>query len=264
MRNANGLRQAEVMLTDDIAVRNDVIILLFKFLRQGDRAAAIHVVQIMELLLRVIVQRVHAIHVRREDDDLNLQIQNVILIVIPVHIGVPDAFIAEARFRQAKLPLDVGIRGREKIVDRVVVDRPSEHIKYLCAQFELKHLSGKVVIYALTFQQADVLVDLFDDIGNDRFLRVHVDTGMRQETSQRVHGFEIIGDAHSAHVVCQKACVIDGLHHSFTVNVRVILRQGCRGRSNRRRRDRLCDRGCLCRSSGCCGRCSCRLCRRHL
>ena len=203
----------------------------------------------MELLLRVIVQRVHAIHVRREDDDLNLQIQNVILIVIPVHIGVPDAFIAEARFRQAKLPLDVGIRGREKIVDRVVVDRPSEHIKYLCAQFELKHLSGKVVIYALTFQQADVLVDLFDDIGNDRFLRVHVDTGMRQETSQRVHGFEIIGDAHSAHVVCQKACVIDGLHHSFTVNVRVILRQGCRGRSNRRRRDWLCDRGCLCRSS---------------
>ena len=44
MRNANGLRQAEVMLTDDIAVRNDVIILLFEFLRQGDRAAAIRVV----------------------------------------------------------------------------------------------------------------------------------------------------------------------------------------------------------------------------
>ena len=43
MRNANGLRQTEVMLTDDIAVRNDVIILLFEFLRQGDRAAAIRV-----------------------------------------------------------------------------------------------------------------------------------------------------------------------------------------------------------------------------
>ena len=253
MRNANGLRQAEVMLTDDIAVRNDVIILLFEFLRQGNRATAIRVVQIMELLLRVIVQRVHAIHVRREDDDLNLQIQNVILIVIPVHIGVPDALIAEACFRQAELPLDVGIRGREKIVDRVVVDRPSKHIKYLCAQFELKHLSGKVVICALTFQQADVLLDLFDDIGNDRFLRVHVDTGLRQETSQRVHGFEIIGDAHSTHVVCQNSCVIDGLHHGFAVNVRNDRRlRGGRGLC------RLCSgwpcrRSCLCRIALRCG-----------
>lgn len=102
------------------ALNIESLILLFEFLRQGDRAAAIRVVQIMELLLRVIVQRVHAIHVRREDDDLNLQIQNVILIVIPVHIGVPDAFIAEARFRQAELPLDVGIRGREKIVDAAI------------------------------------------------------------------------------------------------------------------------------------------------
>ena len=98
-----------------------------------------------------------------------------------------------------------------------------------------------------------MLVDLFDDIGNDRFLRVHVDTGLRQETSQRVHGFEIIGDAHSAHVVCQKSCVIDGLHHGFAVNVRNDRRLRCGRGLCRLCSGWPCRRSCLCRIALRCG-----------
>ena len=81
------------MLTDDITVRYDVIVFLLELLRKGNSAATVCVIQVVELLLRVFIQRIHAVCVCCEDDDLNLQVQYVILIVVTIDIGIADTLI---------------------------------------------------------------------------------------------------------------------------------------------------------------------------
>ena len=107
----------------------------------------------MELLLRVIVQRVHAIGICGKDDDMNFQRQYLVLIVVVIDVCVADALIAEALFRQAELTFNIRVRGGKEIMDRIIVNRPSEHIKYLCTQLKLQYLSGKDVIHTLLLQK---------------------------------------------------------------------------------------------------------------
>ena len=124
----------------------------------------------------------------------------------------------------------------------VVIDRPSKHIKDLSTQLKLQYLSGKIIVQALLLQRGDVAVDLINDLRDNDLLRIHIDAGLCEEPRQRIHGFQVVRDANFAHIVCQKACIVDCLHYGFTINLREV---SC-GLS--RRCDSFC-RCCICRGS---------------
>ena len=216
------------MLTDDIAIGDNIIIFLLEPLRQRDSAATVGVIQIVELLSGIDVESIHTISVCRKNDDMDLQIENFIIVVVAVHIGIRNSFITEARFCQSKLTLDISIRCRKQIMDRVVVNRPSKHIKNLSIQLELQHLSGKDIIHIALLQHLNMLMNRLCNVSDDMLLGVHINSCLRKETRQRVHRFQVICDAHSTDIVRQKACVVDCFHDSFAVNVRMIRNRCCR------------------------------------
>lgn len=69
--DADGLRQPEVMLTDDVAIRNNAVILFPIPLSQARDTTAIRVVDVVEPAAGIVVEHIHAVCVGGKDDDVN-------------------------------------------------------------------------------------------------------------------------------------------------------------------------------------------------
>lgn len=146
--NADGFRQAEIVLTDNIAVRNNAVVLLAIALGQACDTATVGVVDVVEPTAGIVMEPVHAVRIGSEDYDVNFVSRRIIVIAVFISIPVSDALVTQLEFRKAELPVEVGVCGGEQIHLRMVIHRLAEHIKCLRLQFELQNLRGQLVVFA--------------------------------------------------------------------------------------------------------------------
>ena len=235
--DADGLRQPEVMLTDDVAIGNDAVILLPVSLSQARDTAAIRVVDVVEPAAGIIVEHIHTVCVGGKDDDVDFVSGRIIVICVSGAVADADTLIAQLELRKTELTVEVGVRGGEQIHLRVVVHRLAEHIKCLRFQLELQHLCGQFVVFALVLclfdESANHLHDFIHNIIGGRGLKA----GLRQEPGEAEQGFQIVVDSDPAHIVGQKSGIIDGLYDGLAVKLRLFgnvfrsrLRFRCTGR----------------------------------
>ena len=102
--------------------------------------AAVIIDQVVEALLSIGMQLIHAIFIGNKQNDIYLESIGIILIHIFFAIDISNTLIAKFIFRNAKLPIHICIRGCEKVMHIVVVNCFPERIKNLCCQLELLDL----------------------------------------------------------------------------------------------------------------------------
>ena len=229
--DADGLRQPEVMLTDDVAIRHNAIIPFPVPLGQASNTAAIRVIDIVETTAGIVMEHIHAVCVGGKDYDVDFISGRIIVICVTGAVADADTLVAQLKLRKMELTVEVGIRGGERIHLRMVIHGLAEHIKRLRFQLELQHLRGQLVISALVLclldEAANHLHDFIHNIIGGRWLKA----GLRQEPGEAEQGFQIVVDSDPAHIVGQESSVIDGLYDGLTVKLRLsgtFLRSGLR------------------------------------
>lgn len=93
--NADGLWQPEVMLTDDVAIRNNAVILFPIPLSQAGDTAAIRVIDIVEPAAGIVVEHIHAVCVGGKDDDVDFVSGRIIVICVSDAVADADTLIAQ-------------------------------------------------------------------------------------------------------------------------------------------------------------------------
>ena len=234
--NADGLRQPEVMLTDDVAIRNNAVILFPIPLSQAGDTAAIRVIDIVETTAGIVMEHIHAVCVGGKDDDVNFVSGRIIVICVSGAVADADTLVAQLELRKTELTVEVGIRGGEQIHLRMVIHRLAEYIKRLRFQLELQHLRGQLVISALVLCLLDEAANHFYDFIHNIIGGRGLKAGLRQEPGKAEQRFQIVVDSDFSHVICQESGIIDGLYDSLTVKFRLFgnvrrsrLRLRCRG-----------------------------------
>ena len=235
--NADGLRQPEVMLTDDIAIGNNAVILFPVPLGQAGDTAAIRVVDVVEPAAGIVVEHIHAVCVGGKDDDVDFISGRIIVICVSGAIADADTLVAQLELCKTELTVEVGIRGGEQIHLRMVIHRLAEYIKRLRFQLELQHLRGQLVISALVLCLLDEAANHFYDFIHNIIGGRGLKAGLRQEPGEAEQRFQIVVDSDPAHVVGQKTSIIDGLYDGLSVKLRLFgnvfrsrLRFRCTGR----------------------------------
>ena len=137
------------MLTDDVAIGNDAVILLPVPLSQAGDTAAICVIDIVEATAGIVMEHIHAVCVGSKDDNVDFISGRIIVICVSGTVADANTLTAQLELRKTELTVEVGIRGGEQIHLRMVIHRLAEYIKRLRFQLELQHLRGQLVISAL-------------------------------------------------------------------------------------------------------------------
>lgn len=82
VRQADCFRQPEIVLTDDITIRNNAVILAAIPFVYRDHIPAVVIVQLMELVLRIGIQATDAIIVCRKQDDIDSEGVRIRFIIV--------------------------------------------------------------------------------------------------------------------------------------------------------------------------------------
>ena len=165
MGNLNRLWQAEIMLTNDITIGDDAVVLSANFLGiNGCNVPSIIVIHAVETVLRVIVQFVHTLIISNEQYDIYLEPIGVIDIHIFIAIDHTNPFIAKPYISNAELPVDVGICSGKQIMDRIAVNRLTKSIENLRCQFELLYLQDQAIVLILRLKLLHIIANHFSDL----------------------------------------------------------------------------------------------------
>ena len=178
---SNRFGQSEVVFTDKITVRNDVVVSLFVFGRQRDRAATIGVIQSVEMVFGVVFELGNTFVIRSKQDHINLIAVGIVLVSVNVAVLVADAFITELYIGNAELAVKVSIRSRQHIVNGIVIDALAEHVKHLRFELELHDLFGKLIVFSAVFQRHDIVMDHLNDIGDNIVVRTLIDQRLHKQ-----------------------------------------------------------------------------------
>ncbi len=155
------------MLTDNISIGDNCIILFNKTITQADNLPTIIIIHLMECLLCVSQEACIAVIIRGIQDYIDLICIRIILIVIIMSILIAYALIPQLCFSTAELPVNINIRCRHEHMDNVIVYSFSKHIKDLGFHLKFHDLLCHIVIFSISLQITHILTDhLYDFFQN--------------------------------------------------------------------------------------------------
>ena len=202
MSNLNGFGQTEVVLTYDITIRNNAIVLSAETIGINSRnVSAVCIVEIMELCLCICVQTLDTLIVCCKDNYVDLVSIRLVYIKILTTVFVCYALASELGFCKTELTVNIGIGGSKQVVDRVVVNSFAKHIEYLRRELKLLNHICKLIIFSCRLQAFSMIVDHTNNI-SDNFLGCRfAKLGLSEQTSHLIKRCEIVRNSYASDII---------------------------------------------------------------
>ncbi len=191
------------MFADEIAVRNNIIVFFLKSSGKRRCAATVFVVQLMEVIFCIWIERRNTLTVSRINNHIDFIGVWIAFFRVLTTIRDSDAFIIKFCFGKSELPIQIGICGRVQVVNGVIINAFTKNIKHLCVQPKLHHFLSQFRVIPVWFQSLYVVMNHTNNIGHDFIVSTSIDLRLAKQVRQRKQRMKVIVNAHTSDIICQ-------------------------------------------------------------
>ena len=157
-------RKSKIMLTDFIAVGDNIAVLLLAFLRFSHYVFTVLIIQLVELLLGVLIQLRDAFAVERKQNTIHLKGVRITEVKVFTTIRQVESATTHLGVRHSQLAVKVGLRCCKQVDLLVGMDCFAKDVKYLDGKLHFHDLLCELGIFSGLTQIGHILANQLRNI----------------------------------------------------------------------------------------------------
>ena len=157
-------RKSKIVLTDFIAVGDNIAVLLLAFLRFSHYVFTVLIIQLVELLLGVLIQLRDAFTVERKQNTIHLKGVRITEVKVFTTIRQVESATTHLGVRHSHLAVKIGLRCCKQIDLLVGMDCFAKDVKYLDGKLHFHDLLCELGIFSGLAQIGHILANQLRNI----------------------------------------------------------------------------------------------------